>query len=480
MSKIESIKHIVARIFNKKVMVTLLLLGIVILSFYLRHYTFWLPHWKGDQNQYVALAMKLEKTSFDNFSLRGVDAAIGGIGPGKRMKLGMVRLADNINSKGSLLLALDKIGVHYYDQPFFHKPPGFPFMLMLSHKIFADENQPYIVVASNLGKNIKEIKPPLFFKVQFWAAIVPLFFSLGVIMLTFFLGKILFSSRVGLYSAFLMAINPVSIMTSQYLLADDMLAFFIASSTLVYVLALKRKNDWLVLLSGLFCGVGVLAKQTGGYFLIAVWIFSIFYYWHKIKSIKSLPKIIFNKHFIFASIGVFLISGFWFLKIYQVYGNPLWRPPHPNVEDVGWFKIVRNRPPGWILFSIGMPWLCPLFSLTYISLRDFALSLVNIFKRKFCDYRFILPWILILVFGFMLRNSHEHRRMIPVYPLLAVLSGYYLQKIIFYRGRFEKFLFNRTCREGVIILLIIMTALWSANIGLDAALKGKMLILSPF
>jgi 4-amino-4-deoxy-L-arabinose transferase-like glycosyltransferase len=463
---------------NKKVLAAAILIGIILFSVYLRHHTFWLPHWKGDQNQYLALALKLEKVGFNHFNLRGVDSKMIRLGKSRSIKLGMVKLARDLDSKGTFLFVLDMLGVNYYDQAFYHKPPGFPFMLMLSHKLFADKNQPYVVLISDLKQLVRKIKPYVFFQAQFWAAVVPLFFSLGLVLLTFFLGKVLFSYRVGLYAAFLMAMNPISIMTSQYLLADDMMAFFTTAAVLTYVLGFKKTKNWLILLSGLFCGVGVLAKQTAGYFLIAVWIFSIFYYWHKIKNVKSLPKVIFNKHFILASIGVFLVSGFWFMKIYQVYGNPLWRPPHPDVGDVGWFKIVRNRPPGWILFSVGIPWLAPLFVFAYCSLRDFALSLINFFKRKSYDYKFIFPWTIIFVFGFMLRNSTEHRRMLPVYPLLAVFAGCYLSRLFFYLQRF-KWAKNRAIRESIILALFLLSAIQSLPIAIDVTF-GKMLVLEPF
>jgi len=465
------------------VLAVLSVLAILCFALFVRMNTFWLPHWKGDQGQYLGLAMKLDIFGFSRYNLRGINFGFVDIGPDKKIKVGFVAPADNPDDTGDLLRILHMTGVHYYDQPFFHKPPGFPYALMVSHKLFARKGQPYAAVVTNIGRFIGKIKPRVLLDAQFYAVIVPLFFSLGLVLCTFFLGKILFSARIGLYAALMMAVNPVAVMTSQYLLADDMLSFFVTLSAILFITGIKRKQDWFILFGGVVCGMAVLVKQTGGYLLIAVWIFSVLSHTKKLSDVKSLPRIVFNKRFILFSAGVFLVSGFWFIKIYRIYGHPLWLPEQPVAlqnEVRGWSAMLRARPPGWILYLTGAPYLCPLFAAVFLSLKDFVSEAANMIKKKACDYRVVLLWIVILTFGYMLRGGREHRRMLAVYPAVAVLAGYCLDRFRIYSGRFSGLLGNKRFRELVILMLFAVCALWSVPIGVKVALDNRMLLTVPF
>ncbi|MBN1354527.1 MAG: glycosyltransferase family 39 protein [Candidatus Omnitrophica bacterium] len=472
------------RIF-KSVLCAIILFAILGFAFQMRATTFWLPHWQGDQSHYISLAMKLEKLGFSYFNLRGINVGKIMLGKDNEVKIVYPVLNKDITSTGEILEGLHAVGIHYYDQPFFHKPPGFPYVLLFSHKLFAIDNLPYTVIASDIGRFLLRSRPVSLLKVQFWATLVPLAFGLGTILCTFLLGKTLFSYRTGLYASFMMAIHPVAIMTSQKIWADDMVAFFVILSVLTFILAIKRKSGWISLAAGISCGVAVLAKQTGGYLLIAVGIFSVLAYVSGISDTKSLLVTIFNKYFIMFSIGVFLVSGFWFIKIYMIYGDPLWQPTATqsdlsSVDVTGWFKVLRSRPPGWILYPIGIFYLCPLFIPAYCSLRDFISETWKLVKKKSYDYRFILLWVVILVFYFMLKGGHEHRRMLPVYPALAVLSGFYLDKFRMYSGKFSRYTGNRFVREFIILTLFTLCTLWSAPIGITASLTNKLLIQIPF
>jgi len=159
MSRIRKIKSV----FYKIVLPLIFLLAVLLSAALIRANTFWLPHWSGDQSQYIALAVKLDKWGFDGYNLRGV----------RRLELtadktGLFNFiyvipTEDPQEKGDILRNLDMIGVHYYDQPFFHKPPGFPYALLLSHRLFAAPDQPYIVVLTNFSKVFSKIRPAIFF-----------------------------------------------------------------------------------------------------------------------------------------------------------------------------------------------------------------------------------------------------------------------------------------------------------------------------
>ncbi|OQX82000.1 MAG: hypothetical protein B6D56_01010 [Candidatus Omnitrophica bacterium 4484_70.1] len=521
---------------QKRIIVGGFLLCIIAFAFFVRKDTFWIAHSRGDQFHYITLAMKLDKLGFKYYNLRGV--RIRYIHLLKNVRLVYVAPASDPSEKGDLLKILDMFGIHYYDQPFFHKPPAFPYALLLSHKVFAKKNQPYVVVSSDfsLGKLLRKNKVSLFLEAQFYATIVPLFFSLGLILITFFLGKLLFSSRVGLYAAFIMAINPVDIMSSQRIWADDMLSFFAILSVTVFVIAMKKNYRWLFFLAGVLCGIAVLTKQTGGYLLIAIGIFSILvqagrreltwqqmigcflitigvfslsitlmkkiFNWVVIgkhlfliiagiflflgksnqrEKVKFLPSLFFNREFVLFSLGTFLVCGFWFVKIYKVYGNPLWLPTQSHLlqEDIsGWFRVLKRRPPGWLLFPLGGIYLCPLFALAGLSIKRLVITAKEMLTTKNGNYNFLFLGIVILTFYFMVGPLKEHRYMLPVYPLIAILSGYYWDKFRQWLARSNKFL--RCLAEVIIIVLFILCAFWSVSIGINVIREDKLLLRKPF
>ena len=194
------------------------LIVILLFAYSLRSNTFYLSHFRGDQQTYLGLAMKLEQFGLDGYNLRGINFVplvnpqwgIWGLGlvPAKPGDEGHVIKAGFTNA------------------PLYPIAPGFPYLLRLSHAIF-NKGQPYWTVSLHLGDRVHRERPELFRDTQFYAVIIPLVSSLLLIVLTFVLGKYLYSDTVGLMAALMIAINPIDIMTSQKVWADDSLAVFL-------------------------------------------------------------------------------------------------------------------------------------------------------------------------------------------------------------------------------------------------------------
>jgi hypothetical protein len=456
---------------------------VVLFAFLIRIDTFWLPHIAGDQSHYLGLAMKLDTQGFhEGYSLRGIRQGIVNLDDGGEVKVVVMYPDIDPKAKGDILGVLSLFGVTYFDQPFFHKPPGLPFMLMISHKIFAEKGQPYSAVVSNLGPNALKIRPSVLMQTQFYAVIVPLAFGLGTVLVTFFLGAHLFNYRAGLYSALIYALNPITILMDQRLLADSMVAFFVTLAVYLFVIAHEKDWDWFYLFSGLSCGAAVLAKQTGGYFLISVLLFSALSHKYRIWDIKKLPRVCVNRAYVLTAIGCFLVCGFWFLKIYRLFGNPLWQARMTVGPDQGgpWADLLSERPPGWVLYSIGIPAMAPPFVVAYLSLKKFAIEGWKMISKKAFDYRFVFLWIIIFIFAYMLRSGMEHRRLMPVYPLICIMACYYYDRFIKYKGRFSKYFGNKYMREGLILLFFSITSVWMIATAKRIVWAGSQIIGVPF
>jgi uncharacterized membrane protein len=106
--------------------------------------------------------------------------------------------------------------------------------------------------------------PPLFYwMMHLWDSIVPspawdrfllVLFGLGAVFVTYRIGKSLLGEKLGLVSACLIAVFPLSIWADQWLRAYSMAAFFSALTTCMYLEAIRKFNirSWLFfILSGL-------------------------------------------------------------------------------------------------------------------------------------------------------------------------------------------------------------------------------------
>lgn len=450
--------------------------AILLLAFDLRKNTFNLPHFRGDEHHYIGLAFKLDTQGISGYSLR----AINMLGNSQYPNLVQFGLAQD---KGEILKSLAAGGITYYDEPLHHIPFGFPAALMISHKIFAPGQPYYALAIPNDTELIRKAPPGVglrYFRFpkdvsgkQFYAIIVPLFFSLLLIVITYFLAKILFNDQwVALTAMFLMAISPVDLLTSQKVWADDMTAALAALGAFLYCLAVKKNYLLLALAGGISCGLSIITKQNGA--IIPVVIVA----WHFISNLDRLFKkesflsVVFDKRLMLFAAGIALSTAYWFFKIFSAYGDLLYRPSQENLAEVAktdWFKFVQSRPKH--LYLLGIPYQNPIFGLAYIA------PLWPLFGKN-DNKNFLLPvaWLILsfcLAYKFM---GGEERYMLPAYPALAILGAFVANEIrVFLDGISKSSL-------GTIVLLaaLMISFMWSPPIGLDVVFHGGALIVKPF
>jgi 4-amino-4-deoxy-L-arabinose transferase-like glycosyltransferase len=94
----------------------------------------------------------------------------------------------------------------------------------------------------------------------------PALCGIGLIVVAFFLGKILFNERVGFVAALLLSFYPLNIRLSTELYSDNPGAFFMSLTVLLYVLgdrtASHRRAVLLYVLSGLSLGLSFLVRES--------------------------------------------------------------------------------------------------------------------------------------------------------------------------------------------------------------------------
>ena len=88
------------------------LAGILGWALWIRFEFLWLPHWRGDQHQYIALAMKLEKAGFPKgYNLREVNSGQVRLLVDPPIDLSVAQYAPG--ERGNLLGILSLIGQSY-------------------------------------------------------------------------------------------------------------------------------------------------------------------------------------------------------------------------------------------------------------------------------------------------------------------------------------------------------------------------------
>ena len=87
--------------------------------------------------------------------------------------------------------------------------------------------------------------------------------GISSILLTWYIGKALFSSRVGWWAAMFLAVFPLHVTGSRYLKEDALLTFVTLSCVAVTLYSVQSKRKWVLLFAGLLAGATAGTKYSG-------------------------------------------------------------------------------------------------------------------------------------------------------------------------------------------------------------------------
>lgn len=460
-----------------KTAVPLTLLVILLLAGLVRKNTFYLSHTSGDEFHYLALALKLDSCGLDGYNIRRIDYESFSL-DGKTA-LTEIMLAPE-GEDGSLLKDMKKRGRGYYDNPLYNNSPALPYLLMLSQKTIGKGNG-YFVSSSSQKRNkytIKPLKTESIFHGQLYAAIVPFFFSLLFVLLTFFLGKQLFGAVPGLIAAFLVAFDPVSMLTSQKLWGDEISGVFVLLSALAFIHAWRKNSFGWGLVSGVAVGIAVLFKQTAGFFMIGLVLFYIWQQRKQLTSLRTTLKFLTNPVMLAWGVAFILTTAFWFLKVYEVYGHFIHKHvPGEEVQDT-FAQMKRSRPATFLVFLVGVPYLSPLMVFAWGALSKKLKLKVD--ENRRWQFTFLAFWIAayFMALSFFFPGG-EHRYFLPAHPAIAVLAAFVINEIRKKAIQKYQHWLWLTPNEMVIVGLILFSR-WSYHLAIPAMNRAEVMLLQPF
>lgn len=433
---------------SNTIIATLIMAGLLIFNFILNSPSFYTPHANGDQRSYVGIAMKLDRYGFQEYNIKRINVSLDEDGI-----LKYYYSADD--EKGDYLRYLEDEGLNFYNQPLFHAPPLFSYLIVASHKLFAS-GQPYTVVPRE-DERFKSFSNQKKIKAQFYCTIVPIIFSLLLIITSFFLGKTLYSTRVGLFSAALISITPINMLAAQRIWADGVLSVLISLTVLLYYRACVQKSLRLIILSGLIYSFALLTKNSAIILVITI-LACVYLFLNGTK--KSLFKTIIYLGVFF--ITVIFITWPWYAVVIKTFGSLIYNPYQEGISrSHQWFQYINSRP--WYTYVIGIPMQVPLFFLGYMAM---VMTVIRGMQNR--KNTILMIWFLshLIILTVAVSRSEmlgpDHRYMLPSYPALAVLTSYYMVNI---RNSLNQ-RFGSVTGDITLGICFLICSCWSLKVGL--------------
>lgn len=273
-----------------------------------------------------------------------------------------------------------------FGKPQFEKPPLYYWFIIVSYKIFG----------------VNE------FAARFPSALFGILGILGI----YFLGKILFSRKTGLYASLIMATAIEYMILARACVTDMVLAVSILYAFLFYLYAyLNRDRKIFYLFASGFLGLAVLTKGPVGVILPISIILLYLLYKKDIRAVFRFPIISGGAVF-------FLIAIPWYFLMHKVYGASFidhffgfqnitrFLQPEHKIGDVFYYYIPIMLG-GFFPWSIFLP-----YGIHYIIRRD---------KERFSNHAFLFIWILVFFIFFSLARTKLPTYIFPIFPALAII-----------------------------------------------------------
>jgi len=250
----------------------------------------------------------------------------------------------------------------------------------------------------------------------------PTLFGIVGCLFTYITGHSLFSRRVGIYSAAILASSPLYYLASHYANMDLEVAVMITACLSCFIVAIQKnyqkQRGWLMYLAYFFSALAILTKGLIGIvfptMIIGLWIL-ITGQWQIVKEMRLFRGFII----------ILLIISPWFYLVQSA--NPNFFHYFFTVQHIERFlsSDFNSQTPFWFyipIISLGsFPWL-------FLFISSILHYTKNILKNP--NLLFLLIWFFLILVFFSLPKSKLVGYILPVFPALSLITGYYLTQNI--------------------------------------------------
>jgi hypothetical protein len=176
------------------------------------------------------------------------------------------------------------------------------------------------------------------------AGIISLLSGIGLVFVSFFLFKKLFTQEVALLSASLVALSPLVLALSARALQDTFFTLIIIGCILLYHLCWTRKKIIDPILFGILLFAGFLTKETTIFFYPCFVVLGLYYYKQKTahSSLKNIGLALFFAPLIYFIIISWIAGGMWaFIDYYLLWSKRVMNVPYVlHYQQGSWFRYL--------------------------------------------------------------------------------------------------------------------------------------------
>lgn len=246
------------------------------------------------------------------------------------------------------------------------------------------------------------------------SVIAGIFTTLGL----FFLGKVLFNLRVGIFCAFVWAIFPMALWHDRLTLMDSLLACFFVWGLWLEILLIKTPRLDIALFLGMIIGGGLLTKSSAQFLLYLI----------PLTFLLRPGNIYKPKEIIFKWIGLVFIAAVVALSInwvqrlspfYYIVGLKNLTFIY-SLEEISSFSVWQNWQRFWGNLYGLCSWLITYFSYSFLFLLIFPILKKDKYKEKLYLWLcFLIPFLALAFFGKVLYSRFLLFMTIPLVILIA-------------------------------------------------------------
>lgn len=277
----------------------------------------------------------------------------------------------------------------------------------------------------------------------YWGRFVAVVFGTAAVLLTFFLGRRVFGTRVGLLAAAVLAVFPSAVVQSQINKPDGMLVFMVTLSVFVTIIYLENGRWKLALASGVVIGLATGTKYNGALVVLPFLLAVVLRHGRRFLNAPdlylglgaSMLAFVATSPFFIADLATFLDHVAFDLYTYGFAG----KEGGTGVDN--WYHHARYA----AIFGTGV--------LALVSaLGGLGLALYRL------DARLAVALTFPVIYASVASSQHVNWAglFVPVYPFLAILSAYGIQELAAATTRWRR----AEWLEPVLLTAMLALVLW--------------------
>ena len=292
--------------------------------------------------------------------------------------------------------------------------------------------------------------------------------DVGSVLILYFLGKRLYSKKVGLIAAGLLAFTALDIQLSHFFAVDTFAAFFVTLGLLVAVIAAEQGKWWQFLLLGAVTGAAMASKISMSVFGAVAGLAWLIYATRARDKEAWVERSLLR----LGLLGLGLVLSFRILQPYAFSGpgflNFSLSPQFlANMKEARTYQTGEADPPWGFQWADRTPYLFPLYNIILFGMGvpmalaawgGWVVAGWQMLARKKAVH--LLPWAWIaILFAYQAGQFVKSvRYFIPIYPALALFAGFLL--VWLYEEAKKRAERARLAAAAVGALVVLSTALY--------------------